>query len=83
MKIVESTNRRAVRALLSPERLRDAATDRRVAAIVGDVRREGDAALLRYARRLDGLDGPIEIDPGEMREAAAGIAVISSDEGSG
>ncbi len=50
LKIVESTNRRAVQALLSPERVRDAATERRVATIVADVRRGGDAALLRYAR---------------------------------
>ena len=41
MKIVESSNRRAVEALLSPERTQDAATDARVAAIVADVRRRG------------------------------------------
>jgi histidinol dehydrogenase len=71
IKIVESTNRRAVAALLSPERTRDAATDRRVAAIVSDVRRNGDRALLRYARTLDKLDGPVEISIEEMRAAAA------------
>jgi histidinol dehydrogenase len=70
MRIVESANRRAVNALLAPERVRDAATERRVARIVGDVRREGDAALLRYARALDRLDGALEITPKEMNEAA-------------
>jgi len=70
MRIVESTNRRAVRALLAPERTRDAATDRRVATIVDDVRREGDRALIRYARALDRLDGPLEISLDEMRAAA-------------
>jgi histidinol dehydrogenase len=70
LRIVEATNRRAVRALLSPARVRDAATDRRVARIVGDVRDGGDAALLRYARSLDRLDGPIEIGVDEMRTAA-------------
>jgi histidinol dehydrogenase len=70
MRIVESTNRRAVKALLSPERLRDAATEKRVATIVSDVRANGDAALTRYARALDQLDGPIEVSLEEMRAAA-------------
>ena len=70
IRIVESTNRRAVAALLSPVRTRDAATERRVAAIVSAVRRKGDAALLSYARQLDGLDGAIEVDLDEMRAAA-------------
>ena len=73
LRIVDSGNRRAVRELLAPERVRDAATDRRVAAIVTDVRRGGDAALLRYARKFDGLDGPLEITPAEMRRAAATV----------
>jgi histidinol dehydrogenase len=68
--IVESTNRRAVRALLAPERVRDAATDRRVAKIVGDVRRHGDVALTRYAIALDRLDGPIEVGSDQMRREA-------------
>jgi histidinol dehydrogenase len=71
--IVDSGNRRAVRALLAPERVRDAATDRKVAAIVNDVRRAGDAALLRYARTFDRLDGPVEVTPAEMRRAAAAV----------
>ncbi|HEV8397447.1 MAG TPA: histidinol dehydrogenase [Vicinamibacterales bacterium] len=73
LRVVESSNRRAVRELLAPERVRDAATDRRVAAIVSDVRRRGDAALLRYARKFDGLDGPIEIPLDELRRAAATV----------
>jgi histidinol dehydrogenase len=73
LRIVDSGNRRAVRELLAPERVRDAATDRRVAAIVNDVRRGGDAALLRYARKFDGLDGPVEVPLAEMRRAAATV----------
>ena len=73
LKIVESTNRRAVEALLSPKRPRDAATDRRVATIVSDVRRKGDRALLKYAKSLDGLTGPIEISRPEMQKAAATV----------
>ena len=71
LKIVESANRKAVWALLAPERTRDAATDRRVARIVADVRRDGDRALLRYARRFDRLEGPLEVTREEMRESAA------------
>jgi len=70
IRIVESTDRRAVKALLSPERTRDAATERRVAAIVSDVRRNGDAALIKYARALDRLDGPVEVSIDDMRAAA-------------
>jgi histidinol dehydrogenase len=73
LRIVTSSNRRAVRALLSPERVRDAATDRRVAAIVNDVRTGGDAALVRYARRFDALDGALEVTAAEMRRAAATV----------
>jgi histidinol dehydrogenase len=70
LKIVDSSNRRAVAALLSPQRTRDAATERRVATIVEDVRRGGDRALLRYARTLDRLDGPMEISLDDMRAGA-------------
>jgi histidinol dehydrogenase len=73
LRIVDSGNRRAVRELLAPERVRDAATDRRVAAIVTDVRQGGDVALRRYARRFDGLDGPFEVTGKEMRRAAATV----------
>jgi histidinol dehydrogenase len=73
LKIVDSGNRRAVQALLSPVRTRDVATERRVAAIVGAVRRDGDRALLRYAKQLDRLDGPIEVTKAEMRAAASSV----------
>lgn len=61
MRIVESGNRRAVGELLSATRIRDRATESGAAAIVGRVRKGGDAALLRYARALDGLKGGIEV----------------------
>jgi len=73
IKIVDSSNRRAVAALLAPERARDVTTDRRVAEIVEAVRRGGDRALLRYARKFDRLDAAIEITPDEMREGAATV----------
>ena len=73
IRIVDSRNRRAVRALLAPERARDTATERRVGAIVAAVRRDGDRALLRYARKFDPMDGPLEVSADEMREAAATV----------
>ncbi len=73
LRIVESGNRRAVKRLLARERSDDAATARRVARIVSDVCRRGDTALRRYARRFDGLKGPIEISRDELREAAAKV----------
>jgi histidinol dehydrogenase len=73
LKIVDSSNRRAVQALLDSSRMRDAATDTRVAKIVSDVRRRGDVALLAYARSLDALDGAVEVGRDEMRAAAATV----------
>jgi len=73
IRIVDSRNRRAVRALLAPERARDTATERRVGAIVAAVRRDGDRALLRYAKKFDPMDGPLEVSADEMREAAATV----------
>jgi histidinol dehydrogenase len=70
MRIVSASDRRAVTALLAPARVRDTATERIVSTIVATVRRGGDRALLRYARELDGLDGPLEIGIDAMRAAA-------------
>ena len=36
-------------------------------------RRDGDRALLRYARQFDPLDGPVEVTRAEMRAAAARV----------
>jgi histidinol dehydrogenase len=45
-----------------------------VAAIVERVRVLGDRALLDYARRLDGLAGPIEVSAAEIDRAEAGVS---------
>lgn len=70
MRIVTSANRRVVAQLLSATRIRDRATESRANEIVQRVRRNGDAALKRYARDLDGLTGSIEV-PRRSWEAAA------------
>ena len=74
IRIIPSANHRGVAALLAPSRVRDAGTERTVARIVGDVRQKGDAALLTYARRLDGLKGTLEITRDEMREETAAVS---------
>ncbi len=70
LKIVDSRNRRAVRALIAPERIRDAATERAVARIIAGVRARGDVALRAYARRFDGLDRPMEVSADEIADGA-------------
>ncbi len=70
IKIVEAGDTAAVKALLWPERDRDGETDQRVSHIVADVRTNGEAALLRYAREFDHLEGPIEISRKEMQTRA-------------
>jgi histidinol dehydrogenase len=70
IRIVDASDTAAVKALLWPERDRDGETEQRVAQIVADVRTNGETALLRYARELDHLEGPIEISRKEMQAAA-------------
>ena len=74
MRIVPSSDRRAVAALLSASRVRDRATDRQAQRIVDGVRRGGDAALIRYAQRLDGLAGSIEVTRERWEREARALA---------
>ena len=73
VRIIPSTDGRAVAALLDRRSQRDAALERRVAAIVERVRREGDRALRAYARRFDGLTGPMEISGEEIRASVRDV----------
>jgi histidinol dehydrogenase len=73
MRIITSTQRGAVAALLDRRTRRDPALERRVARIVEGVRAGGDAALRRYAARFDGLTDAFELTRGEI-EAGAGAA---------
>ncbi|MEQ1757739.1 MAG: histidinol dehydrogenase [Vicinamibacterales bacterium] len=73
LSVVQARDTRGVARLLAPERSRDLATERLVSTIVGDVRRQGDRALMRYARKFDGIDLPVEVSREEMTEAAAGV----------
>jgi histidinol dehydrogenase len=73
VRVIPSTDGRAVAALLDRRSRRDAALERHVAAIVERVRREGDRALLAYARRFDGLIGPVEISGEEIRASVSEV----------
>jgi len=71
VRIINTSNRRAIERLLAEDARTDPRFDRRVAAIVERVRSGGDAALVRFARRFDDLDGPIEVTRDEMVAGAA------------
>jgi histidinol dehydrogenase len=66
LRIISSSDARALGRLLDRTVRQDAGLERRVAAIVADVRRGGDRALVAYARRFDGLSGRIEVTAGEI-----------------
>jgi len=70
MVIIQSSNARAVAALLDKRPGGDPIVQRRVAAIVARVRRDGDRALLKYARAFDGLEEPIEVSRKEIERGA-------------
>src|SRR5262245_39377648 len=76
MVIIPSSNVRAVAALIDARPASDPALQRRVAAIVDRVRRGGATALLKYARRFDGLQGPFEVG---RREIEKGAALVDRD----
>ncbi|HET7220255.1 MAG TPA: histidinol dehydrogenase [Vicinamibacterales bacterium] len=70
----DSANARALAALLDRRPGRDPLVQRRVAAIVARVRRDGDRALVMYAKRFDGLSAPMEVARADMERAARGLA---------
>ena len=73
IRILESNDVQAIAAVLDRSPARDAQVERTAAAIVADVRARGDAAVLEYARRFDGLDGAFEISRAEMTREAARV----------
>jgi histidinol dehydrogenase len=75
IRIVEASDAAAVKELLWPARDRDGDTEQRVSQIVADVRRDGEPALLRYAREFDRLEGPMEISRAEMQASAKTVPV--------
>jgi histidinol dehydrogenase len=75
LRIIDAQDRRAIERVGAGARGRpdDRAFERRVAAIVARVRDDGDRALVAFARRFDGLAGPLEVSRREMEEGAASV----------
>lgn len=70
LRIISASDRRALDRLLAPDAGAETSFIRRVAAIVADVRRGGDRALLAYARRFDKLAGAAEVTRREIEQGA-------------
>jgi len=70
IKIVQSSNRAEVQALLAPSVIRDHVTEKKAATIVAHVRNGGDKALRAYTEALDGWAGALEV-PRRRVEALA------------
>ncbi len=73
MRIVNAARRGTVERLFASRTAADRAFERRVRAIVERVRTGGDAALVRFARRFDGVAPPFEIPREEVVAAAARV----------
>jgi len=73
----DSDFRARLDALLAFEAAQDQSIDQRVAAILADVRARGDAAVVEYTRRFDGLSvnsmSELELSQDELRRALAGL----------
>jgi histidinol dehydrogenase len=74
LRIIDAGDTRALGRVLSHGRRTDPAFERRVRRIVDRVRGEGDRALARFARRFDGVTGPLEMNADEVRAGAALVA---------
>ena len=73
----DSDFRARLDALLAFEAAQDQSVDECVAAILADVRARGDAAVVEYTRRFDGLSvasmSELELTQDELRQALAGL----------
>jgi len=79
MRVLEGSDAQACVETLASRGVADApALTRNVARIVGDVRKNGDKALLKYARKFDGLakDQPVLVSEEELNAA---WRTVSSD----
>ena len=75
MRIIDASNAAAINRLLARHRSRrDVPFDRRVRRIVDAVRTEGDAAVVRFARRFDKATPPLEVSRSERDRAAATVS---------
>jgi histidinol dehydrogenase len=68
MRIIHSSDRRAIERLVSRDHARDPGVARTAARIVSDVRARGDVALRHWTRTLDRFDGPVRLDEKTLRQ---------------
>ena len=73
MRVIPSTQAGEVARVLDRPPQRDRRVERRVAAIIADVRARGDVAVREYARTLDEARGPLEVPAAEMQRAASRV----------
>jgi len=73
MRIIEAGDIRALQRVMRPRAVVDRAFRRRVQTIVDRVREGGDRALAAFARRFDGVDGPLAVPMDEMQEQASKV----------
>jgi histidinol dehydrogenase len=73
LRIIDGRDRKAVDRVAAGRHAPDRAIEKRVSAIVGRVKKGGDRALIAFARRFDGLSGPLEVSTREMQTGAAGV----------
>ena len=73
MKILEARDTRAIDRLMARDEAGGRAFELRVQRIVDEVRSGGGRALARFAKRFDGVTGPIEVTAKEMRRGAARV----------
>ena len=71
LRIISSSNTAALNRLIDRQQSIDHAIERQVSRIVDAVRRNGDRALMAYARRFDRLAAPIEVTREEMKDGAS------------
>ncbi len=74
LKILRSNDKADIEALFSRRSVRMGEAEAVVAPILESVRERGDAALVEYARKFDGLEGDsVRVAPERLRQAAAAI----------
>ncbi|MEQ1871266.1 MAG: histidinol dehydrogenase [Vicinamibacterales bacterium] len=73
MRLIESTNRRALSAVFARDSRADRAFERSVTRIVERVRQGGDRALLGFAKKFDRLGAPMEVTRAEMVDEASKV----------
>lgn len=74
LKILRSNDKADIDTLFSRRSVRMSEAEAVVAPILDDIRKRGDAALVKYARKFDGLEGDtVRVEPERLRAAAAAV----------